>query len=124
MQVGGRDFSYTKEQVEAKMRGVEPESPQKYVVAVGGVDYPPKQVLAHVTGWVRTSFTTMEAQRVLTRIGLRSRHAGTPADTVAPHDIDSKIAELEATLNTAQALLSDLRGLMLDTVPEVNAAAL
>jgi hypothetical protein len=27
--------------------------------------YPPKQVLATVSGWDRTSFTTMEAQRVL-----------------------------------------------------------
>lgn len=31
--------------------------------------YPPKQVLAVVTGWERTSYTTMEAQRVLGKIG-------------------------------------------------------
>lgn len=69
MKVGGRDFSFTKEEVEARMKGTDPELIQKHVVEVEGQSYPPKQVLGQVTGWPRTSFTTMEAQRVLTRIG-------------------------------------------------------
>jgi hypothetical protein len=69
MKVGGREFNLTKEEVEARMKGEDPELIQKHMVEVNGQMFPPKQVLGHVTGWPRTSFTTMEAQRVLTRIG-------------------------------------------------------
>jgi hypothetical protein len=69
MKVGGRSFDFTKQDVEARMRGEEPELIQRHMVEVNGEMFPPKQVLGHVTGWARTSFTTMEAQRVLTRIG-------------------------------------------------------
>jgi hypothetical protein len=69
MKVGGRDFDLTKHDVEDRMRGADPELIQKHMVEVNGQMFPPKQVLGHVTGWDRTSFTTMEAQRVLTRIG-------------------------------------------------------
>jgi hypothetical protein len=70
MKVGGRDFNLTKQEVEALMNGEQPELIQKHMVEVNGQMFPPKQVLGHVTGWARTSFTTMEAQRVLTRIGM------------------------------------------------------
>src|SRR5437870_4170777 len=69
MKVGGRDFNLTKQEVEARMKGEDPEVIQKHMVEVNGQMFPPKQVLGHVTGWDRTSFTTMEAQRVLARIG-------------------------------------------------------
>jgi hypothetical protein len=69
MKVGGRDFNLTRQDVEARMMGEDPELIQKHMVEVNGQMFPPKQVLGHVTGWDRTSFTTMEAQRVLTRIG-------------------------------------------------------
>src|SRR5689334_1637129 len=69
MKVGGRDFELTKQEVEVRMEGEEPELIQKHMVEVGGRMFPPKQVLAHVTGWDRGTFTTMEAQRVLTRTG-------------------------------------------------------
>lgn len=84
MKVGGRDFDLTKQEVQARMMGEQPELIQKHMVAVNGQMFPPKQVLGHVTGWDRATFTTMEAQRVLTRIGFactearagRMRHAG------------------------------------------------
>jgi hypothetical protein len=69
MKVGGRDFNLTKQEVEARMKGEEPDLIQKHMVEVNGRMFPPKQVLGHVTGWARASFTTMDAQRVLTRIG-------------------------------------------------------
>ena len=69
MKVGGRDFDLTKPDVEARMMGEDPELIQKHMVEVNGQRFPPKQVLGHVTGWDRLTFTTMEAQRVLTRIG-------------------------------------------------------
>lgn len=76
MKVGGRDFDFTKEEVETLMEGEVPELIQKHMVEVNGEMYPPKQVLGHVTGWARTSFTTMEAQRVLTRIGFVCTEVG------------------------------------------------
>lgn len=75
MKVGGRDFNLTREEVEARMNGVDPELIQKHAVEVNGQMFPPKQVLGHVTGWERTSYTTMEAQRVLTRIGFACTEA-------------------------------------------------
>ncbi|MCB0962415.1 MAG: hypothetical protein KDA98_03805 [Acidimicrobiales bacterium] len=69
MKVGGRDFNLTMQEVEARMKGEEAELIQKHMVEVNGQLFPPKQVLGHVTGWPRASFTTMEAQRVLSRIG-------------------------------------------------------
>lgn len=68
MKVGGRDFDLTKKEVEARMMGEDPELIQKHMVEVNGQMFPPKQVLGHVTGWDRTTFTTVEAQRVLTRL--------------------------------------------------------
>jgi uncharacterized protein (DUF1778 family) len=75
MKVGGRDFNLTKQEVEARMKGEHPELIQKHMIEINGQMFPPKQVLGHVTGWPRTSFTTMEAQRVLTRIGFACAEA-------------------------------------------------
>lgn len=69
MIVGGRDFSLTKDEIEFRMRGMEPETIQKHAVEVNGQLFPPKQVLGVVTGWERSSYTTTEAQRVLTKLG-------------------------------------------------------
>ena len=49
MKVGGRDFNLTKQEVEAGMKGEEPELIQKHMVEVNGQMFPPKQVLGHVT---------------------------------------------------------------------------
>jgi hypothetical protein len=120
MKVGGRDFNESKQSVEQKMRDQEPEMIQKYVVEVNGTLFPPKQVLAHVTGWPRLSFTTMEAQRVLTKIGLVCREAGTLPDgragwvattgkesTEAKTD-EERLAALEAAVATAQEAIAGL----------------
>lgn len=71
--VGGRGIALTHEKVLTAMVGVEPEQIRTHVVQVDGVDYPPKQVFAVITGWARQSYTTMEAQRVLTKLGFVSR---------------------------------------------------
>ncbi|MFJ9785194.1 hypothetical protein ACIRSS_36875 [Amycolatopsis sp. NPDC101161] len=62
------------------MRNVDPETIREHLVEIGRTVFPPKQVLAVVTGWERTSFTTMEAQRVLTKVGFVCRRAGQAAD--------------------------------------------
>jgi hypothetical protein len=74
--VGGRLFDFDKEKIEERMRGVQPETIREHVVEMLGTVYPPKQVVAALTEWPRSSFTTLEAQRVLTRAGFRCRRGG------------------------------------------------
>jgi hypothetical protein len=119
MKVGGRDFNESKRNVELAMRAEDPESLQKYAVEVNGINYPPKQVLATVTGWERTSFTTMEAQRVLKKLGFESfdisviqsgrrTFAPAPDDTEPQSSINQRISALEAGLVTAQEAVASL----------------
>ncbi len=117
--VGGRSLELTQEQVITKLRGVHPEPIHVHLVEVGGLEYPPKQVLAVVTGWGRQSYTTMEAQRVLGRLDFVCRPAGpgggtgsvsTTATTVRDPDdnLVKRVAALEAGLATAQAAIAGL----------------
>src|SRR4051812_29676743 len=59
-----------------RMQGVRPEGIREHIVEIHHTPYLSKQVLAVVTGWERQSFTTMEAQRVLARLGFICRRAG------------------------------------------------
>lgn len=118
--VGGEEYDLTKERVISAMRGVPSESIQKYVVEIEDTVFPPKQVFATVTGRVRASFTTMEAQRVLRRLGFVCREAGrrddgAPAwvearidDDSAGAGIEARVAALEAALATIQAAVGGL----------------
>ncbi len=73
--VGGRRFEPGRGEVLERMRGERSEPIRKHVVEMLETVFPPKQVIATVTGWSRTSFTTNEAQRVLTQLGFRCRTA-------------------------------------------------
>lgn len=73
--VGGREFEPGRDEVLDRMRGEHHEPVRKHVVEMLETVFPPKQVIATVTGWPRTSFTTNEAQRVLTQLGFRCRTA-------------------------------------------------
>src|SRR5690242_16982295 len=73
--VGGRELDLTKDEVVRRMRNVRPEPIRTHVIEISGTEFPPKQVLEQVTGWDRRSYTTMEANRVLTRLGFPSRRA-------------------------------------------------
>ncbi len=116
--VGGEEHDLTKEQVTSAMRGVSSEPVQKHLVEVDGQVFPPKQVFATVTGRPRTSFTTMEAQRVLTRLGFVCRRAGqltvSTAASVADEEskerltVEVRVASLEATVGTLQAAVAGL----------------
>lgn len=123
--VGGRPFDFSKEEIERRIKGVRPESIREHLVEILGIAYPPKQVLAAVTGWDRTSFTTMEAQRVLTRVGFACRRASEddkagrnwlgdePGDGEAPSAADAEelhawVARLDAALAVAQEAIASL----------------
>lgn len=118
--VGGEQYDLSKEGVISAMRGVPSESIQKYVVEIEDAVFPPKQVFATVTGRVRRSFTTMEAQRVLRRLGFVCREAGRLDDGTAAWvearvdgdgddgGIETRLSALEAALATAQAAIGGL----------------
>ena len=119
--VGGEEFEFSRQRVENAMKGIPPESIQKYVVELLGTVYPPKQVFAQISGRSRTSFTTQEAQRVLTKLGFVCRVAGrmtdgTPAwisvstDEVAPpSDTSNRLVALESAVATVQLAIAELQ---------------
>lgn len=122
--VGGRPFDFSKQDIEHRMQGVQPEPIREHLVEILGTVYPPKQAMATVTGWDRTSFTTMEAQRVLSRVGFTCRRAGSAdgraawvedrtkdedAELTAESEVqDTRLARLEAQLAVAQEAIASL----------------
>ena len=117
--VGGESFDLGREQVIAAIKDVPIEPIQKRVVEIGGDAFPPKQVFAKVTGRPRQSFTTMEAERVLTRLGFVCRPAdqwddvaptSIPSDgvTATPSRSENRLASLEAAVGTMQAAIAGL----------------
>ena len=77
--VAGRKFTLEREQVEAAVADKLPEPLREHFVVVNALRWPPKQVLEAATGVDRADFTTHQARRILSRLGLvagrRSRRA-------------------------------------------------
>src|SRR5262245_60566195 len=73
--VTGQQFDLEAESVEARLQGVLPDPIQEHYVVVRGRRFPPKQVLACVTGLDRADFTTHQARRVLRRLGFVAARA-------------------------------------------------
>jgi hypothetical protein len=69
MTVSGRRYQLDRQGVEAALEGVLPEPIQEHFVVINGRRWPPKQVLALVTGLDRADFTTHQARRAMTRLG-------------------------------------------------------
>lgn len=69
--IGGQEFSLSAEDVERKLKGVEPEEVQQVYVEVLGKRYPVKQALAVSAGLIRSGFTTQMAVRVLRKLGFK-----------------------------------------------------
>jgi hypothetical protein len=74
--IAGADFDLTAGEVERAVRRLEPEPIREHVVVVGGRRYPPKQVLAELTGLDRADFTTHQARSVLRRLGFGVHRRG------------------------------------------------
>ena len=118
MIVGGREFGWNRADVENAMKGKDAEPFREHVVEMLGTVYPPKQVIATVTGWKRTTFTTMEAQRVLTKLGFVCRRAGNLSDGTPAwvhddggsdeDDVARRLHSLEVALTTAQEAIASL----------------
>ena len=67
--VAGQEFTLDRQLVETRISGVLPDPLNDHYVVVSGRKYPPKQVVALVTGLDRADFTTHQARRILRRLG-------------------------------------------------------
>jgi hypothetical protein len=126
MVVGGRELDVTKDEVIRKMRVVEPEPIREHLVQIDSTAYPPKQVLAEITGWPRQSFTTMEANRVLLRLGFACRRAGALgpggqpvwlAEDSEQHEaiaLEQRLSAIESAMSVAQEAIAGLRNRLSD----------
>lgn len=108
--VGGKRRDITKDEVIRRMRGVEPEPVREHLVEIAGTAYPPKQVLETVTEWNRRSFTSLEAVRVLTRVGFPCRRLSEsdPPQVTSPAGTEQRLSELESALAVAQEAIARL----------------
>ncbi len=92
MTVSGRTYDLDSGSVQEALQGALPEPIHEHFVVINGRRWPPKQVLALVTGLDRADFTTHQARRALTRLGFtaarsasrRARHAETAATPSRP----------------------------------------
>jgi hypothetical protein len=75
MTVSGHQYDLDSRTVEAALNGVLPEPIHEHFVVINGRRWPPKQVLALVTGLDRADFTTHQARRALTRLGFPAGRA-------------------------------------------------
>jgi hypothetical protein len=67
--ISGRKFQVDHARVRNALADQLPEPLHEHYVVVDGRRYPPKQVIAAVTGLDRADFTTHQARRILTRLG-------------------------------------------------------
>ncbi|MBL8778910.1 MAG: hypothetical protein JNK12_23470 [Acidimicrobiales bacterium] len=71
-------FDLTTSQVERALEGVAPEPLRDHYAIVNGRRYPPKQVIAVVTGLDRSAFITTQARSVLERLHFTVGRVGSP----------------------------------------------
>jgi hypothetical protein len=67
--VAKQRFELQGDEVEVTMSGVTPEAITSHYVVVGGLRYPPKQVIGELTNIDRADFTTHQARRILMGLG-------------------------------------------------------
>jgi hypothetical protein len=67
--IAGQRFDLRRTAVERATRRVLPEPISSHYVVIGRRRYPPKQVVALVTGLDRADFTSHQARRILMRLG-------------------------------------------------------
>src|SRR5207302_10593157 len=67
--ISSHPFDLDPATVETAVEGVLPDPVQEHYGVGSGRRYPPKQVIAQVTGLDRADFTTHQARRVLKRLG-------------------------------------------------------
>jgi len=109
MTVAGQQYSLNSRSVEAALEGVLPEPIHEHFVVINGRRWPPKQVLALVTGLDRADFTTHQARRALTRLGFPAGRAVSPRTR---HQVTSRVATSPSVVSGTAPLAEALRPFM------------
>ena len=121
MTVAGHHYSLDSGSIETALQGALPEPIREHFVVINGRRWPPKQVLALVTGLDRADFTTHHARRVLTRLGFPAgravtgpgRHSSSGASAPSPsaaYGSDERPAPSAETLRPYIGLWVAVRG--------------
>ena len=69
--IRGKKYNITRDAIEKRMRGVEPEGGRVYFVEINGKEYPIKQVIKRVFNLPMAGFNTQDAYGILTRLGFK-----------------------------------------------------
>ncbi|TKJ28305.1 hypothetical protein CEE39_10160 [bacterium (candidate division B38) B3_B38] len=67
--IGGKTYSVTADDIIKAMNDKEPEAIRNYYVEIANKRYPIKQVLYETLGLIKIAFTSMDAYRVLEKLG-------------------------------------------------------
>ena len=67
--IGGKTYSITADDIISAMNDKEPEAIRNYYVEIANIRFPIKQVLSETLGLVKIGFTSMDAYRVLVKLG-------------------------------------------------------
>jgi hypothetical protein len=79
--VAGQLVELDHDEVERRLAGVLPELVREHYVVIGSRRFPPKQVLAELTGVDRADFTTHQARRILMRLGFTAGRGSGGSET-------------------------------------------
>lgn len=118
MTVSGHKYDLDPQRVQEVLADALPEPIQEHFVVISGRRWPPKQVLALVTGLDRADFTTHQARRALTRLGFtaarsassRDRRAGTASAPVSSSSTSAQPQRLVEALRPFIGLWVAVRG--------------
>lgn len=67
--IAGQSFELDRDDIDRAARGLMPEPIRTHFVVVNGTRFPPKQIIAAVSGVDRNDFTTNQARAILRRLG-------------------------------------------------------
>ena len=81
-QLGGQDYTLSKEDVQDRLKHVAPEDVRKHYVLVEGRRYPVKQALAAAIGRPVTDFITTDAIRIFSNLGFEIGNIKAPKPKV------------------------------------------
>lgn len=87
--IAGHRFELVPEGIELATRELLPDPVREHYVVVDGRRFPPKQVIATVTGIDRADFTTHQARRILKRLGFAAARSGRESDPLVGEDAGS-----------------------------------
>src|SRR5258708_18557605 len=101
MTVSGHTYDLDPQSVQEALQGALPEPIYEHFVVINGRRWPPKQVLALVTGLDRADFTAHQARRALPRLGFpaaravtcRGRHPAASSVAAPPQPLAAGAAE-------------------------------